>query len=133
MRLRQGIEGQAALVDDLAREVAALPPVPGIAFRWSVAPDLPPLLTDALKLRMILKNLIDWTSRLRPQPFNGKQCLLMSASPSMAARESTSRVVAILSTNRTSVAPSKNVGKTLSSSGVRAATARCARAPPAPR
>lgn len=31
-----------------------------------------------------LKNLIDWTSRLRPQPFNGKQCFLMSASPSMA-------------------------------------------------
>jgi chromate reductase, NAD(P)H dehydrogenase (quinone) len=30
-----------------------------------------------------LKNLIDWTSRLRPQPFNGKQCLLMSASPSL--------------------------------------------------
>lgn len=32
----------------------------------------------------VLKNLIDWTSRIRPQPFNGKQCLLMSASPSMA-------------------------------------------------
>ena len=31
-----------------------------------------------------LKNLIDWASRVRPQPFNGKQCLLMSASPSMA-------------------------------------------------
>jgi len=30
-----------------------------------------------------LKNLIDWTSRLRPQPFNGRQALLMSASPSM--------------------------------------------------
>jgi chromate reductase, NAD(P)H dehydrogenase (quinone) len=30
-----------------------------------------------------LKNLIDWVSRERPQPFNGKQCLLMSASPSM--------------------------------------------------
>jgi chromate reductase len=30
-----------------------------------------------------IKNLIDWTSRLRPQPFNGKQGLLMSASPSM--------------------------------------------------
>ncbi len=30
-----------------------------------------------------LKNLIDWTSRFRPQPFDGKQCLLMSASPSM--------------------------------------------------
>lgn len=32
----------------------------------------------------ILKNLIDWVSRFRPQPFNGRQCLLMSASPSMA-------------------------------------------------
>ena len=31
----------------------------------------------------VLKNLIDWTSRLRPQPFNGKQGLLVSASPSM--------------------------------------------------
>lgn len=29
------------------------------------------------------KNLIDWTSRFRPQPFDGKQGLLMSASPSM--------------------------------------------------
>ena len=31
----------------------------------------------------VLKNAIDWTSRFRPQPFNGKQGLLMSASPSM--------------------------------------------------
>ena len=31
-----------------------------------------------------LKNVIDWTSRLRPQPFNGKQACLLSASPSMA-------------------------------------------------
>jgi chromate reductase len=31
-----------------------------------------------------LKNVIDWASRVRPQPFNGKQGLLMSASPSMA-------------------------------------------------
>ena len=30
-----------------------------------------------------VKNLIDWTSRFRPQPFDGKQGLLMSASPSM--------------------------------------------------
>jgi chromate reductase, NAD(P)H dehydrogenase (quinone) len=30
-----------------------------------------------------LKNVIDWVSRVRPQPFNGKQGLLMSASPSM--------------------------------------------------
>ena len=32
----------------------------------------------------MFKNLIDWTSRFRPQPFDGKQGLLMSASPSMA-------------------------------------------------
>ena len=32
----------------------------------------------------VLKNVIDWTSRFRPQPFNGRQGLLMSASPSMA-------------------------------------------------
>lgn len=31
-----------------------------------------------------LKNVIDWVSRFRPQPFNGKQVLLMSASPAMA-------------------------------------------------
>ncbi len=30
-----------------------------------------------------LKNVIDWASRLRPQPFNGKQACLLSASPSM--------------------------------------------------
>ncbi|HEU4631215.1 MAG TPA: NAD(P)H-dependent oxidoreductase [Gemmatimonadaceae bacterium] len=31
----------------------------------------------------VLKNVIDWASRFRPQPFNGKQGLLLSASPSM--------------------------------------------------
>ena len=31
-----------------------------------------------------LKNAIDWVSRFRPQPFNGKHALLLSASPSMA-------------------------------------------------
>jgi NAD(P)H-dependent FMN reductase len=31
-----------------------------------------------------IKNLIDWVSRFRPQPFNGKQAFLVSASPSMA-------------------------------------------------
>ncbi len=31
----------------------------------------------------MLKNTIDWVSRMRPQPFNGRQGLLMSASPSM--------------------------------------------------
>lgn len=32
----------------------------------------------------VIKNVIDWTSRFRPQPFNGKQGFLLSASPSMA-------------------------------------------------
>ncbi len=31
-----------------------------------------------------LKNAIDWVSRIRPQPFNGRQGMLVSASPSMA-------------------------------------------------
>jgi NAD(P)H-dependent FMN reductase len=31
----------------------------------------------------VLKNTIDWVSRFRPQPFNGKQGLLIAASPSM--------------------------------------------------
>jgi len=31
-----------------------------------------------------LKNLIDWTSRIRPQPFDGQHALLLSASPSLA-------------------------------------------------
>lgn len=32
----------------------------------------------------LLKNMIDWVSRYRPQPFNESNALLMSASPSMA-------------------------------------------------
>jgi chromate reductase, NAD(P)H dehydrogenase (quinone) len=32
----------------------------------------------------VLKNAIDWVSRVRPQPFNGRQGMLLSASPSMA-------------------------------------------------
>src|SRR6266568_364488 len=31
----------------------------------------------------VLKNVIDWVSRYRPQPFNAKQGMLISASPSM--------------------------------------------------
>jgi NAD(P)H-dependent FMN reductase len=31
-----------------------------------------------------LKNAIDWASRIRPQPYNGRQGMLISASPSMA-------------------------------------------------
>lgn len=32
----------------------------------------------------VLKDVIDWVSRYRPQPINGRQALLLSASPSMA-------------------------------------------------
>ena len=32
----------------------------------------------------VLKNLIDWTSRYKPQPLKGRHALLLSASPSMA-------------------------------------------------
>jgi len=32
----------------------------------------------------VIKNLIDWTSRFRPQPFDGSHGLLLSASPSMS-------------------------------------------------
>ena len=32
----------------------------------------------------LLKNLIDWTSRFRPQPFDSRHALLLSASPSLA-------------------------------------------------
>jgi NAD(P)H-dependent FMN reductase len=32
----------------------------------------------------VIKNAIDWVSRYRPQPFNGRHGLLVSASPSMA-------------------------------------------------
>ena len=32
----------------------------------------------------VVKNLIDWTSRFRPQPFDGRHALLLSASPSLA-------------------------------------------------
>ena len=35
----------------------------------------------------IIKNLIDWTSRFRPQPFDGRHGLLLSASPSLAGRQ----------------------------------------------
>jgi len=48
-----------ALIDDLARETGALPEKPGLRLHWTVAPDLPRLHTDILKLKMVLKNLVD--------------------------------------------------------------------------
>jgi len=37
-----------------------------------------------LSMPGVLKNAIDWTSRFRPQPFDGRHALLISASPSLA-------------------------------------------------
>ena len=37
-----------------------------------------------LSMPGVLKNAIDWTSRFRPQPFDGRHALLLSASPSLA-------------------------------------------------
>ncbi|MGH7785407.1 MAG: ATP-binding protein [Candidatus Binatia bacterium] len=47
------------LLDDLARETEALPEKPGLRIEWQAAADLPALRTDVLKLKMVLKNLLD--------------------------------------------------------------------------
>jgi len=46
------------LMADLDNETQIVREKPGVEFRWSVAPDLPPLTTDPLKLKVVLKNLI---------------------------------------------------------------------------
>jgi signal transduction histidine kinase len=48
----------AALIDDLARDMRALPQRPGLQLVFNVAPDVPPLRTDPMKLKMVLKNLV---------------------------------------------------------------------------
>ncbi|MBI1815145.1 MAG: PAS domain S-box protein [Deltaproteobacteria bacterium] len=48
----------AALADELARESQVPPDKPSLRLQWDVASGLPVLYTDALKLKMVLKNLI---------------------------------------------------------------------------
>lgn len=48
----------AALVDELASDLRALPRKPGLELVFNVAADLPPLRTDPMKLKMVLKNLV---------------------------------------------------------------------------
>ena len=70
---------------DVEQEVGV--PEPALRFcRWLEAADALVIASPEYNASVpgALKNLIDWASRVRPQPFNGKQCLLMSASPSMA-------------------------------------------------
>jgi signal transduction histidine kinase len=49
----------AELVDEVGRELAHHPDRPHVDVRWSTAPDLPPLHTDRVKLKMVLKNLVE--------------------------------------------------------------------------
>ncbi len=48
----------AALLDELAGEARALPVRPGVQLHWEVAADTPRIVTDPVKLKMVLKNLI---------------------------------------------------------------------------
>jgi signal transduction histidine kinase len=48
----------AELIDDIAREFGDVLQRPNVEVRWEVAPDLPVLRTDRVKLKMVLKNLV---------------------------------------------------------------------------
>jgi len=48
----------APLIHELARDTRAVPLKPGLQMIWTVSDDLPLLHTDALKLKMVLKNLV---------------------------------------------------------------------------
>jgi PAS domain S-box-containing protein len=56
-----------ALLDDLSRETGALPEKPGLHIAWQVGADLPALHTDLLKLKMVLKNLLDNGIKFTPR------------------------------------------------------------------
>jgi signal transduction histidine kinase len=49
----------ADLVDELGRELSDHPDRPDIEIRWYTPPDLPRLRTDRVKLKMVLKNLVE--------------------------------------------------------------------------
>jgi PAS domain S-box-containing protein len=48
----------AAVVRELDAEIASMRTKPGVRFAWSLASALPPLRTDPVKLKVVLKNLI---------------------------------------------------------------------------
>jgi NAD(P)H-dependent FMN reductase len=93
------IEEQGAAADPASIREFEVPPYDGDAERESGLPEGAEELrrrllgTDAFvvvspeynaSMPGILKNLVDWVSRARPQPFHERHGLLLSASPSMA-------------------------------------------------
>lgn len=48
----------AVLIEDMKVETQELREKPGLTFAWRVAPALPPVYTDQMKLKIVLKNLI---------------------------------------------------------------------------
>jgi NAD(P)H-dependent FMN reductase len=99
-----GLAARAAKKAGAVVEVASMPDFDGPSYNEDVerADGIPPgpqelrrrlLANDAFiicspeynaSVPGLVKNLIDWTSRFRPQPFDTKHGLLMSASPSLA-------------------------------------------------
>ena len=68
-----------------AQAQSGLPPGPAELCRRLEANDAFVIVSPEYNGSMpgLLKNAIDWASRRRPQPFNGRHALLLSASPSM--------------------------------------------------
>ena len=55
--LRQEVQGEK-LLKELENDLQPLQPSPALQLEWRIAAPLPPLYTDVMKLKMILKNLI---------------------------------------------------------------------------
>lgn len=56
-----------SVLEELLSEYAMRPLPPGVQLRWDLSPDLPPTNADAVKLKMILRNLIDNGLKFTPQ------------------------------------------------------------------
>jgi signal transduction histidine kinase len=57
----------AELFDELARETSTISDQPQLQWVWNVAPGLPAIRTDPVKLRMVLKNLVQNAMKFTPQ------------------------------------------------------------------
>src|SRR5207248_11784865 len=74
--------------DGDAEKESGIPPGAHELHRRLVASDAFVIVSPEYNASMpgVLKNAIDWTSRFRPQPFDTRQGLPLSASPSLAGR-----------------------------------------------